>query len=193
MRTSLSIVVFLFLFALAAAAPVFAAASEPGTGFVGWALDKSDELDLRWSRMTGIGAANTSGGRDGAGVATARSFVSGANDRGTALSHAIITSHSLPHKVTMNSPLLPLSTRPRNGAARGVSRLQSPAQARLSLPYAMKRPLNSSIQQRNFFHTFGGSVARPKLKSFGRISRTAHRFGGAVSRPSGRVSRPRIL
>jgi hypothetical protein len=66
MRTSLSIVLFLLLFALTAAVPAIAAASEPGAGFVGWALDKSDELDLRWSRMTGLAAANTPGSRDGA-------------------------------------------------------------------------------------------------------------------------------
>jgi hypothetical protein len=143
--------------------------------------------------MTGLAAANTPGSRDGTQAVTARSYVSGDADRGTELSHAVISSHSLPHKVTMNSPLLPLSTRPRNGAARGVSRLQSPARARLSVPCTIKRPLNSSIQQKNFFHSFGGSVARPRLNSFGRISTKGRRFGGAVSRPAGRVSRPRIL
>jgi hypothetical protein len=193
MRISLSIVLFLLVLALGAALPVLAVASEAGSGFVAWALDKSEELDIRWSRMTGIAATNAPADPDGTSVEAGRSSPSGAVVRGEPLSHDILSSHSLPHRAMTDSPLLPLSTRTRNGASRGVSRLQSPAQARLSVPHTMRRPLNSSIQQRNFFRSFGGSVSRPKLNSFGRINRAGFTHSRAATRPAARVARPRIL
>jgi len=193
MRTSLLIVLFLFVMALAAVLPGKAAAAESTTGFVAWALDRAGEMDLRWSRMTGLGETNASEARDGTGTAAEHSPSSARIARGTELSHSVITSRSFLRKVSTKAEFLPLSTRERNGAARGVSRLQSPAKARLSMPCSVRRPLNSSIQQKNFFRTFGTSVARPKFDSFGRISRTGHTRSRGVSRPAYRVDRPRIL
>jgi hypothetical protein len=193
MRTSSSIVLLLFVSVIAAVVPGIAAADESKTGFVAWALDRSGEMDLRWDRMTGLGGANASEPRDGTGTAAERSPSSARTARGTELSHSIITSRSFMRKVTTHGTFLPLSTRERNGAARGVSRLQSPAKARLSTPYSIRRPLNSSIQQKNFFRTFGASVSRPKLESFGRLSKSGHTRGRGVSRPSSHTDRPRIL
>jgi hypothetical protein len=61
------------------------------------------------------------------------------------------------------------------------------------MPHSVRRPLNSSIQQKNFFRTFGASVARPKLDSFGKINRTGHARSRGVSRPASRADRPRLL
>jgi|GEM_PF-2417561 len=193
MRTTLLIVLFLFVMALAAVLPGKAAAAESTTGFVAWALDRAGEMDLRWSRMTGLGETNASEARDGTGTAAEHSPSSARIARGTELSHSVITSRSFLHKVSTKAEFLPLSTRERNGAARGVSRLESPAKARLSMPNSVRRPLNSSIRQKNFFHTSGASIARPKLDSFGRISKTGHTRSRGISRPASRADRPRIL
>jgi hypothetical protein len=193
MRTSLLIVLFLFVMAVVAVIPGIAAAAESTTGFVAWALDRAGEMDLRWSRMTGLGETNSSEARDGTGTVAEHSPSSARIARGTELSHSIITSRSFLHKVSTKAEFLPLSTRERNGAARGVSRLESPAKARLSGPFSVRRPLNSSIQQKKFFHTFGASVARPKLDSFGRISKTGHSRSRGISRPAARADRPRLL
>ena len=193
MRTSLLIVLFLFVLALAAIVPGIAAASESETGFVAWAIDRAAEMDLRWNRMTGSGEAKPSQAQDGISTATDRSSASSKTVRGSDLSHEIITSRSFLHKVTTQAQFLPLSTRKRSGAARGVSRLQNPAKARLSTSCRMRRPLNSSIQQKNFFRSFGTSVARPKLNSFGRVSRTGRTHSRGFTRPTRRWDRPRIL
>ena len=193
MRTSTLIVLFLFVPAVGAVLPGIAAASESRTDFDAWALDRAAEMDLRWSRLTGSTEAKSSEARDVPRSAAEYSSASARTVRGAELSHEIIASRSFLHKVTTRAQFLPLSTRERNGAARGVSRLESPAKARLSMPNSVRRPLNSSIQQRKFFRTFGTSVARPKLDSFGRISKTGHTRSRGVSRPAHRAARPRIL
>jgi hypothetical protein len=194
MRTPLSIVLFLFVLAIAAIVPGMAAAAESTTGFVAWALDRAGDMDLRWNRMTGQGGANTSEARDGTGTAAERSPSSARIARGTELSHSVITSRSFLRTVSTKAEFLPLSTRARSDAARGVARLQSPAKARLSGSFSVRRPLNSPLQQKNFFHTFGASVARPKLDSFGSsIHKTGHTRGRGVSRPASRADRPRLL
>jgi hypothetical protein len=193
MRTPLLIVLFLFVLTIAAVVPGIAAASESTTGLVARALDRAGEMDLRWSRMTGLGEANASEARDGTGTAAEHSPSSARIARGTELSHSVITSRSFLHKVSTKAEFLPLSTRERSDAARGASRLESPAKARLSMPHSVRRPLNSSIQQKNFFRTFGASVARPKLDSFGKINRTGHARSRGVSRPASRADRPRLL
>jgi len=187
------IVLFLCILAVAAAVPGIAAANESQTGFVAWALDRAGEMDQRWSSMTGLGETKPSDARYETVTTAERSSTSPRTVHGTELSHDIIASRSFLHKVTTKGQFLPLSTRDRNGAARGASSLQSPAKARLSLPNSVRRPLNSSIQQKKFFHTFGASVARPRLDSFGRLNKTGHYHSRAASRPAYRAARPRIL
>ena len=193
MRTPMLTVLFLFVLTIAAVVPGIAAAAESRTCFVAWALDRAGEMDVRWNRMTAMGETKPSGAHDMTGTAAGRSLSSSRTVHGTELSHDVIASRSFLHKVTTKAQFLPLSTRERNGAARGVSSLQSPAKARLSMPNSVRRPLNSSFQQKNFFRTFGASIARPKLDSFGRISKTGHTRSRGVSRPASRADRPRIL
>ncbi len=193
MRTPLLIVLSIGILAAAAAVPGTAAANESQTGFVAWALDRAGEMDQRWSSMTGLGETKPSGARYGTGTTAERPSSSARIVHGTELSHEIIVSRSFLRKVTTKGQFLPLSTRERNGAARGASSLQSPAKARLSGPFSVRRPLNSSFQQKKFFRTFGSSVARPRLDSFGRLSKTGHTHSRGVSRPAHRAARPRIL
>lgn len=193
MRASSLIVLFLFASAVVAAVPGIAAAAESTPGFVAWALDRAGEMDLRWNRMTGLGEAKCPEARATTCPSTDFSSASARTVHGMKLSHDIVTSNSYLHKVTTKNQLLPLSTRERNGAARGVSRLESPAKAHLSTSYSVKRPLNSSIQQKHFVRSFGSSVSRPKLDSFGRINKTGHTRSRGFSHPAGRWDRPRIL
>lgn len=190
MRTPLLTVLFLFVLTVAAVIPGIAAATESGTGFVAWALDRAGEMDRSWTRITAVSETKPSGALNVTPAAVEPSRSPARIVRGTALSHDVITSRSSRHKVTTNAQFLPLSTRERNDAARGASSLQSPAKARLSMPHSVRRPLNSSIQK-NFFRTFGTSVARPKLNSFGRINKTGHSHSRGVARPASRADRPR--
>jgi len=193
MRTPLLIVLSLGILAAAAAAPGTAAANESQTGFVAWALDRAGEMDQRWNSMTGLGETKPSEARYETVTAAELSSTAPRTVHGTELSHDIIASRSFLRKVTTKAQFLPLSTRERNGAARGASSLQSPAKARLSLPNSVRRPLNSSIQQKKFFRTFGSSVSRPRLDSFGRLSKTGHQHSRGAARPAYRAARPRIL
>jgi hypothetical protein len=180
------------IFLASAAMPGRGAAAE--TDFVAWALDRSNECDERWSIIAGNGDSELSSslGRE---IASSALIASGVKiTSGTKLSHSIITNRSFTGVSLNNDTYLPLSTRERNGASRGVSRLSNPAQAHYAGPYDMKRPLNSSVQQKNFFRSYNTSVARPRLNSFGRRSSVSHRLhSGATVRPTYRASRPRIL
>jgi hypothetical protein len=189
---ALNVLLFL-IFAMFVASPGRCAPAPADTEFATWALDRSNECDARWDRITlTIDAVPP----DVHGRAAAALQRPSATERVTAvaeLSHSVITTRSFFHKTSGKQQYLPLSTRERNGAARGVSTLKSPAKATLSVPYSVRRPLNSSLQQKEFFRDFGTSISRPKLNSFGRISTADHHRNGAVSRPTYRPARPRIL
>jgi len=57
----------------------------------------------------------------------------------------------------------------------------------------MIRPLNSSVQQKNFFQDYGTSISRPRLNSFGRISADHPLYNGAVARPAWSSDHPHNL
>ena len=192
MRTFALTVLLFLVFAAVAAIPAMGVAAA-NANFVSWALDRSNECDARWSRIAGARNANMQAGSGGAAVMPLRPFAEQGVIPGAKLSHSVLTTRSFIHAMPGNERHFPLSTRDRNGASRGVSTLQSPAKARLTVPYDVRRPLNSSIQKKNFFRNFGATVSRPKLDSFGRISRTDRHRNGAVSRPAYRANRPRIL
>lgn len=192
MRTSALTVLLFLVFAAVATIPAMGA-SAANANFVAWALDRSIEFDARWSRIAGARNANLPAGFGGTAVTPLQSSAEKRVIQGTKLSHSVLTTRSFIHAMPGNERHFPLSTRDRNGASRGVSTLQSPAKARLTVPYDVRRPLNSSIQKKNFFRNFGATVSRPKLDSFGRISRTDRHRNGAVSRPAYRADRPRIL
>jgi len=193
MRTTALTVLLFLVFAVAAAIPARGAAAAANSNFVSWALDRSNECDARWSRIAGARNAGIPAGSRGTAVTPLRSSAEQGVIHGAKLSHSVITTRSFIHAMSGNERHFPLSSRMRNGASRGVSTLQSPAKARLTVPYDVRRPLNSSIQKKNFFRNFGATVSRPKLDSFGRISRADRHRSGAVSRPAYRANRPRIL
>jgi hypothetical protein len=191
MRTNVAAAV-LFLMCAALAAPAWSAEAPASTSFISWALDRSSECDARWNAIASPGGAAATR-PDRTAALNNRADSPPTDGAGSKLHHSVITTRSFIHGLSWNETYLPLTTRPRNGASRGVSKLSSPADAMLSLPNATRRPLNSSIQQKQFIRQFGGSISRPKLRSFGRLG-TADRHGlGTPTRPASRVARPRIL
>jgi hypothetical protein len=192
MRTIVLNVLFFLAFACLAAVPGESAAAAAGTDFISWALDRSDECDARWSLIASGGAEPAIGSGD---EHAARDWMRspGRTTTGAKLSHSVVTTRSFINKTLRNDRYLPLSARKRNGASRGVARLKSPAQAHLAVPYSVRRPLTSSIERRKIFRDFGTSITRPRLDSFGRMSRDRRLHNGAVSRPAYRAARPRIL
>jgi len=193
MRTfGLNVLLFL-VFAAIAVSPSRGAAAEATSDFLSWALDRSGECDARWRLIAGSADAHSSP-IDGTDVTTISWLPSGVNVMVPgALSHSIITTRSFIHEVSRNEPFLPLSTRGWNDAARVGSNFENPSQAQLAVPNDIIRPLNSSVQQKNFFPDYGTSISRPRLNSFGRISASHPLFNGAVSRPAFRGDRPRML
>lgn len=187
--------IMLFALTLAPASSLAApdAATAGEENFASWAHARSKECDERWSRIALTGGAYLRESSGGTASVPARSPVGQKSLSGSKLSHSVITTRSFIHQFTGNEERLPLSTRERNGASRGVARLRSPAKARLNASYDVRRPINSSIQKKNFFNRFGTSVSRPKLESFGRIGKADRHRNGAISRPRYRVDRPRIL
>lgn len=190
MRILALTVLLLSVSAAAFIAPASDAVAASNANFVSWALERSNEFDARWSRIALGRDANLPGHFSGATHRTGRPAV---EQKGAKLSHSVITTRSFVHAIAGHSEYLPLSTRARNGASRGASKLESPAKAHLTVPYDVRRPINSSIQTRDFFHKFGTSISRPKLESFGRISKVNRHHRGSVSRPAYRATRPRIL
>jgi hypothetical protein len=190
MRIVALTVLLLSVFAAACIAPAGNAVAAANTSFVSWALERSNECDARWNRISLGRDANRPERFGGAALRTGRQAV---EQKGAKLSHSVITTRSFIHTIAGNAAYLPLSTRERNGASRGTSRLQSPAKTRLTVPYDVRRPIHSSIQTKSFFREFGTTVSRPKLESFGRISKVDRHHRGTVSRPAYRATRPRIL
>jgi hypothetical protein len=193
MRTfGLNLLLFL-VFAAIALSPSRGAAAAATSDFLSWALDRSGECDVRWRLIAGSGDAHSSP-IDGTDATTTNWLPSGVNVMvAGALSHTVISTRSFIHGVSNNERYLPLSTRPWEDAARVGSALQNPAQAQLSVPNEMIRPLNSSVQQKNFFQDYGTSISRPRLNSFGRISADHPLYNGAVARPAWSSDHPHNL
>ena len=193
MRTfGLNVLLFL-VFAAVALSPSKGAAAAASPDFLSWALDRSSECDARWSLIAGPGDAHSSP-VDGTNATATSWLPSGVNVMvlGT-LSHSVITTRSFIHEMSRNERYLPLTTRPWEDAARVGSTFQNPAQAQLAVPNDIIRPLNSSVQQKNFFQDYGTSISRPRLTSFGRLSAAHPLFNGAVARPAFSSDRPHLL
>jgi hypothetical protein len=193
MRTSSFTALLLLVLAAVCATPGGSVSAAAPTDFLSWAHARSDECDLRWSRIADAGSGATASSLADStasvseGLTTAEKTIFGSK-----LSHSIISSRSFVHSVESNAEYLPLSTRERESATRGTQMLRNPAQAHLAIPYDVKRPLNSSVQQKKFIRSIG-DVSRPRLNSFGRISQSSRLYKGAVARPACRGARPRIL
>jgi hypothetical protein len=193
MRTLGLNVLLLIVFVTAAATPSRGADFSTSSTFISWALDRSTECDARWKLITDSGPAESSV-LDGTQVFPITWLSSG--ERGMipgALSHSVITTTTFIHEMSKNERYFPLTTRLRDSPARGASTLDSPSRAELAVPYEIKRPLNSSLQQKNFFPDYGCSISRPKLTTFGRISHDHRLYDGSTARPAFRADRPKIL
>jgi hypothetical protein len=181
-----------FLIVTSAVVPGRCSQAPAEGAFVSWALDRSSECDSRWTVITAAEAA-ASGSRDGTSVDLSRPAVTNRVHAGSRLSHSIITTRSFIHELPRNQEYLPQTTQQRSGASRGVWTLTSPAQTQLTVPNAIRRPLNSSMEQKHFIRDYGTSISRPRLNSFGRLSGGGHHGLGTPTRPAHRASRPRIL
>ena len=156
-----------------------AVASESGE-FVEWALQQGKACDRSWnnfveSQPDGVGVART--GIRGVTAHYSARTASGLYTNGKGFIHKA------------NLPFLPVSTRDRNGPARGLMRLDSPASARLNVPYTRKRPFNSRTELSSSLRRRTGAM-RLSVTSSHRISRVSRTRRG-VSRPAFRTSRPR--
>jgi hypothetical protein len=178
------------------AASCFAAGSVRASGssdFAAWAMSKSSECDSRWMSIVADAHPDASASRqDGTQTPSVLRSSDIRDGSGTKLSHRIIDSRSFVHRVGGDFQFLPRIAHERGGPARGVTTLRNPAGAQLNVPYSVRRPLNSSIQQRTFLRSFG-DVVRPRLKSFGRMHTAEHLFNRTVARPAYRAARPRLL
>jgi hypothetical protein len=156
-----------------------AAASESGD-FLEWAMEQGKACDGSWN-------AFVQAQPDGSG--TSRSY-----------SYPARTSHYAAKQIGQGlnekgsvklaeMPFLPRSTRDRNGPSRGLTKLQSPASARLRVPYDRLRPARSDMRLGKAFGP-RRQVTRPHHMTTHRISSVSAWRRGA-SRPAYRVSRPR--
>jgi hypothetical protein len=193
MRTLPFTALLLLILATVVVAPGAGAATTAPTDFLSWALERSGEYDVRWNRI-----ANVRVGADAPSLSDSFETISqslSSSEKivlGSKLSHSIISTRSFIHPVEAPLEFLPASTRERGDAARGAQSLKNPAHTHLSVPYDVKRPLNSSVQQKKFIAEFG-DISRPRLGSFGHISKSPRLNNGGVSRPAWGGDRPRKL
>lgn len=178
------------------AASCFAAGSvraSDSSSFMAWATSRSSECDTRWARISAPATAVATASPGTAQHAPSGRRTAGeSTERASELSHTIVDQTNFIHPVGGDFDLLGRTTRERGDAARGQNTLRSPADAHLNVPYSVRRPLNSSVEQKNFFHSMG-DVTRPRLKSFGRMHTGTRMYGRVPARPSYRAARPRVL
>ena len=146
-------------------------ASESGD-FVEWALRQGKACDSSWNSFI-------ESQPDGAGVAVeaARGRMARTSLR-TETGGFQTNSKGFIHKA--NLPFLPFSTRERGGPSRGVTKLESPASARLNVPHSRRRPFNSrtelgSIRRRRSSSTRLGVTSSHRISRVSRTRRTASR------------------
>jgi hypothetical protein len=202
-RVALIAAIGVFLLSAFAHAESTVPAAGP-TGFMAWALSKSNDFDSNWMRMTEqkTSAAapsllqETQAPAMPADVPLAQSTWPSLEDRtskGTKLSHRIVDSWSFVHTVGGDFQFMQGLARERSGPARGVTPLEHPASARLNVPYDVLRPQNSPIQQKQFIRSIG-DVSRPRLTSFGRVPAPGQRgLNTTPARPYYQAARPRML
>ncbi len=157
-----------------------AAAAESGD-FTEWARKQSDECDRNWNSFVQShprGPTESPVQFENSGRATRAGTAK--NPGGWQFNH-----NGFIHKADM--PFMPMSTTERSGPTRGVSRLDSPAQARLSVPHSRRRPVNSRTQIRSSMSR-RSSAARLSVKSGHRLSSTSRRRR-AASRHATRTRR----
>jgi hypothetical protein len=159
-----------------------AAAAESGD-FTEWARKQSDECDRNWNNFVQShprGPMKAPVQFDNAGRTTPAHAA--AKPSGWNFKHK-----GYIHKAEL--PFMPMSTTERSGATRGVSRLDSPAKARLSVPHSRRRPVNSRTQFKSSLRRRGGTT-RLSVKSGHRLS-SSRRRRRTASRRATRTRRRR--
>jgi len=191
MRQFTTLVLPVIVFALVLSISLKEARATEPDEFVEWALKQGQACDREWSRIAGA----TTFPREFTLISgKARSYRGYArHDRPL---HTAVRRVEWTHPPSRFShggdlPFLPLSTRSRNDPSRGTGVLRHPAQARLGIPHKYRRPLNSWVQKRRHFGT-RSDFTRPRLTSFGRISRGSGRRG-YPTRPAYRPDRPKRI
>ena len=181
---------FLLLLPLIPALLLSSQASAAGrVAFVSWASGKSRELDSRWESITAGNRLKPVVIRRGyarQGRNRARS-VSGPKWKNSA-SACTVTGFTGPGSGRMFSRV----SRKRSGPTRGSFSFSNPASMNHGLSYNVRRPGGSSAHRWNSV-SHRGTISRPRLNSFGRISSGSRRatIGTNLSPFSGRRRRRR--
>ncbi len=168
MRFALSAIpAFVLSLSLATAGAV---ASESGE-FIEWALEQGKACDSSWNsfvRSEPDGVVVTGAPVPGGRTCSSARTTSGIYTDGKGFIHKA------------NLPFLPFSTHERNGPSRGLTKLESPASARLNVPHTRKRPFNSRTELGSFLRRRTGAT-RLSVTSSHRISRVSRTRRAASS------------
>ncbi len=152
--------------------PKQAHASE-SNDFIGWALTKSRDLDSRWDTISGPQTARASGRRGVSETGSAISLTGRRSCRGRSggiRSH--VSSSGFIHKAKYE--FRPINMKKRGSPIRGVTKMTSPAQARLNIRGSRRHPINLQMKRMNFTNC-KRSFSRPHMKRFGRMSNSSRR------------------
>jgi len=144
-----------------------AAAAESGD-FTEWARKQSDECDRNWNSFVQAQPRDPSK----TPVSLLKSGITTTSSPASIQRGWQFGNRGFIHKADL--PFMPMSTTERSGPIRGVSRLDSPAQARLSVPHSRRRPVNSNTQ-------FKSSLRR-RSEATRLTVKSGHRLSGASRR-----------
>jgi hypothetical protein len=178
-----SAILFLFATVLTLSA---AGASASGRGeYMEWAVSQSSEFDRQWEKIAGpynlepVVLENSL-----PGMTQTAPFDGRPRYYKQAESNMSRVNSSFMNRG--NWEFLPRSSRARSGAMRGTSTFKNPARGNHGVGYTRLRPVNSQIDRSSNFAP-RGSVSRPRLSRFGRISSSrtrsssgSHRIGSAT-------------
>ncbi len=160
MRFALPVIPVLVVSLCLSAAGAYA--SESGE-FIEWALEQGKACDSSWNSFVRSQPD---------GVVVAGAPVSGRTARPPARVSSRLNANGKGFIHKADLPFLPFSTKERNGPARGLTKLDSPASARLNVPHTRKRPFNSRTELGSFLRRRTGAT-RPGVTSSHRISRVS--------------------
>ena len=147
-----------------------AVASESGE-FIEWALEQGRACDSSWNSF--IRAQPD-------GVVVSAAPLRGVTARSSARTASGLYTNGKGFIHKADHPFLPFSTKGRNGPARGLTKLESPASARLNVPHARKRPFNSRTELGSSLRRRTGAT-RLSVTSSHRISRVSRTRRSASS------------
>ncbi len=189
MRQFTTLILPIIVFALALSIPLKESRATEPDEFVAWAIKQGQACDREWSRIASAPTHSREFTLISCKAKSYRGYSTYERPRYPAARRAEWTHPPSRFIHGGDIPFLPLSTRSRNGPSRGTGLLRHPAQARLSISHKYRRPLNSWVQKKRYFGT-RSDFTRPRLTSFGRISRGSGRRGYAT-RPAYRPDRPK--